>query len=253
MLESMVHADSAFVTLTYSEDNIPKGGTLVPEHARNWLKRLRREVSPRRLRYYIVGEYGDVSQRPHYHVAIFGLSQLEQALVDKTWTMGFSYVGDLSKGSAQYIAGYVTKKMTQKDDPRLGGRIPEFARMSLKPGIGALSLEPVVSALQSEYGSLALVEGRDVPHSLLLGANTTLGLGRYLRGKLRERIGMAKETPPEAIQAFVQEMSALFEAEPESVTKRLFRHHGLYMKNNIQKLRNQESRYKLYTAKERSL
>ena len=67
MLEAMCHGDNAFVTLTYEDDNVR---SLVPKDPQDWLKRIRKAVEPLRLRYYLVGEYGDISERPHYHVAL---------------------------------------------------------------------------------------------------------------------------------------------------------------------------------------
>lgn len=84
-------------------------------------------------------------------------------------------VGELSAKSAMYIAGYVVKKMTHGSDPRLNGRAPEFARMSLNPGLGALALEPVVSAL-AKYNL-------PVPVGLRHG-NRIMPFGRYLRRKI---------------------------------------------------------------------
>jgi len=136
--EQRSHEFSSFATLTYADEHLPRGQTVVPKHTQDWLKRLRDLLGPTRpIRYYLVGEYGDESQRPHYHAALFGLSHLEHETLARSWPMGHTLLGTLTKESAQYVAGYVTKKMTAPDDPRLNGRHPEFARMSLRPGIGA--------------------------------------------------------------------------------------------------------------------
>lgn len=93
--------------------------------------------------------------------------------------------------SANYIAGYVTKKMTSVSDERLQGRRPEFARMSLKPGIGARALEAVALAMMRSKLDQSMV---DVPTGLRHGAEV-LRLGRYLRRKLREEIGRSPACP----------------------------------------------------------
>jgi len=198
MLEKLDHAESSFVTLTYSPETVPSEGSVVPEHVRDWLKRLRKRVHPRRLRYFIVGEYGDQSYRPHYHAALFGFPQCSAgyqrflrgecpcpacSAVRETWNFGHVMVAPLEMKCAQYIAGYCVKKMTHRLDIRLGGKHPEFARMSLKPGIGATAMHNVAS----EMMRYSLEMRGDVPVTLRHG-DRMLPLGRYLRGKLREMV-----------------------------------------------------------------
>lgn len=225
--------DNAFVTLTYSENDLPTctsasssntWPTLNPKDLSNWLKLLRKEISPQRIRYYCVGEYGENTNRPHYHVALFGYppcrygrsryskSQLRCCVpcdtILRTWKKGQVFVGTLEPHAAQYIAGYVTKKMTKVDDPRLDGRHPEFARMSLRPGIGADAMDDVASV----YLQLNLDKTEaDVPVSLRHGPKL-LPLGRYLRRQLRKRIGRDEATPPEVLEALQQELSSVHQA-----------------------------------------
>lgn len=194
----MKHSLSAFVTLTYDEANHPADGSLVPKHLTDWLKRLRLAVAPRRIRYYAVGEYGDQTWRPHYHVALFGVSPLEAELFRSTWKMGHCLALPLTAQSCSYVAGYVTKKMTKPDDTRLQGRLPEFARMSLRPGIGAHSMEDVCNAITSSAAAAAAVALLgDVPTTLQSG-RTSMPLGRYLSNRLRQAYGQTtapSETP----------------------------------------------------------
>lgn len=103
------------------------------------------------------------------------------------WGKGRIELGTLTEQSAAYIAGYVTKKMTAHDDPRLEGRYPEFARMSLKPGIGASFMHEVASVLL-EHG---LENNPDVPGTLRHGKKV-YPLGRYLHQKLRTYTGNEK-------------------------------------------------------------
>lgn len=205
MLERMRTPEACFITLTYDEENLPENGSLMPVHMQLWLKRFRKMIAPRSVRYYLVGEYGDESWRPHYHVALYGYGPCQYGrsqyskrrlnccpvcdLVRDTWGLGFIYIGELETKSAAYIAGYIMKKMTKVDDVRLQGRFPEFARMSLRPGIGALSLQPVIESLQ-RYRTVES-EG-DVPAGLRHGSSV-MPLGRYLREKLREVCGGSNE------------------------------------------------------------
>lgn len=212
LLEQRCHEFSSFATLTYADEHLPLDGSLQPTHTQTWLKRLRKAVGPTRpLRYYLIGEYGDESQRAHYHVALFGVSELENDLVAHTWGQGHTLLGTLTKESAQYIAGYVTKKMTQHDDPRLLGRFPEFARMSLRPGIGALAVPVIAETLNDKHGAALIAATGDVPQSLSHG-RSSLPLGRYLRRKLREEMGfdtIGGQAKPEKVRN--EEMLALLE------------------------------------------
>lgn len=244
-----MHGDSSFITLTYDQEHLPNGNSLNPEDPQLFLKRLRKKLSPRKLRYYLVGEYGDQTQRPHYHAAIFGVSILEETLVQEAWGNGHVLVGDLTKESAQYIAGYVTKKMTNKNDPRLNGRYPEFARMSLRPGIGAQSMDAVAEVLTTEFGSDEILRQQDVPSQLRHGGGLQ-PLGRYLKGKLREKLGFPdKKTPKEVTLRLSQEMSVMFSEAlkaPENTSKSLA---SILVEQNKQKILNLETRTKIYNKK----
>lgn len=268
MLESNLHADNSFVTLTYSDEHLPltkstsstlDSGkqfpslpTLDPRDLQNWLKRLRRAIAPSKIRYYGCGEYGDETFRPHYHIALFGFPQCRFGgsrytsykrnccsscdLVRDTWAKGQVYLGDLNTSSAQYIAGYVTKKLTRKSDPKLLGRHPEFGRMSLKPGIGADFMDEVASTLLG-----LTMELEDVPTQLQHGSRK-LPLGRYLRRKLRPLVGLDEATPESTIQAVQEALRPVRQAAFDN--SRSFK--AEVIKDANQKVLNQEARSKIF-------
>lgn len=234
MLESLCHGDNAFVTLTIDDDHLvfPDGGllpTLVPSDLTLFLKRFRKAVAPARIRFFAVGEYGDQSERPHYHLAIFGFPSCRRGntvrsratgkccdvcdLVSDAWGKGLVYLGSLSPHSAGYVAGYVVKKMTAGDDMRLQGRYPEFSRMSRRPGLGAEFMHEVASTLLTHN----LEALPDVPMALRHGAKE-LPLGRYLRMKLRKLIGRDEKTPEVVLKEMVASMQELRETWFESAT-----------------------------------
>lgn len=227
VLESHLHESNAFVTLTYSPEKIPlvetatgSLATLRPKDLQDWLKRFRKAIRPAKIRYFAVGEYGDGTARPHYHLALFGYPVCHRGrtdhrravccpvceLVRSTWDNGSVDIGDLTRESAQYVAGYVTKKMTASDDPRLLGRHPEFSRMSLRPGIGADAMYEVASQLLTYNLEKKLI---DVPLSLRHGAHQ-LPLGRYLRRKLRTMVGSDGSTPQAVMDQQFSEVLGLF-------------------------------------------
>jgi len=212
MLENLCHQASAFVTLTYSDEFLPRLGdkpdglpVLRPKDLQDWLKRFRERIAPDRIRFYAVGEYGSQSDRPHYHIMVFGYPCLASD-IQATWQKGLVHVGTVTADSAGYIAGYTVKKMTSKDDPRLKGRPPEFCRMSLRPGIGAAAMHDFASELMRYNLDETLI---DVPTSLKHGKRS-LPLGRYLRSKLRLMVGKDGKVPVEARKAYEAEMLPLY-------------------------------------------
>ena len=206
MLEASLHGDNGFLTLTYDDDHLPSGASLDPRGLQKFWKRLRKKLPTGSLRFYAVGEYGDQTDRPHYHAALFGFScagkiqRLETGLrcfcercelVREAWQQGNITVDELNDTTAAYIAGYVVKKMTSHDDSRLNGRHPEFSRMS--QGIARGAVGTIGDALRSEFGYKAFQFG-DVPASLNRGTDR-VPLGRYLRRKIREDVGLEKINP----------------------------------------------------------
>lgn len=200
MLEGAKHRHAWFVTLTYEDKHLPAGGTLVPRDVQLYLKRLRKAMGARRLRFYAVGEYGEKKGRPHYHLALFG--DLVEKEVVEAWGLGLVDVREIGRESAAYICGYITKAMGVPED----GRYPEFARMSLRPGIGAAAMEEV---WRSFYGGLTdgdgvVQEWTDVPAVVRTEARLW-PLGRYLRSKLREKAGMAPGVPADVLAGVATE------------------------------------------------
>lgn len=264
MLEAKMHAHSSFVTLTYGPEALPPGGTLVPKHTQDWLKRLRKGVE-HPLRFFLVGEYGDLSNRPHYHAAIFGLPGCLQNHLDEyrrskcncssclfireTWKHGKTDNAYLTLESANYVAGYVTKKLTRKGDPKLGDRHPEFARMSLKPGIGATAARGIADALSQEYGVDTIIQSGDVPTSLRNGKKT-LPLGRYLRRKIRETLGHKETgTPQEVLLRLQQEKVIEIENELKKPENKSNSVKKILLDLNKQKVLNLETRIKIFSKK----
>lgn len=226
MLEMSMHSENSFVTLTYNEDNLPHGSSLEPKDAQDWLKRFRKRIAPVRVRYYLVGEYGDETQRPHYHAALFGYPscyygttrnyRLQRSccprcdLVRETWGKGDILLGSLTTESAQYVVGYVIKKMTSMEDTRLTGRYPEFARMSRRPGIGSGAAPAIVQALEAFNLDKSQT---DVPSALRHG-NKILPLGRYMRRLLRQALtGDPNATPDSQIERSKEMLAVLFDEQ----------------------------------------
>lgn len=127
--------DSAlFLTMTYDTQHVPltpKGYmTLDKKHVQLFMKRLRKAQcgngkSP--IKYYICGEYGGKTNRPHYHAIMFN-AKIE--LLQDAWQYGSLHYGmEVNEASVGYTLKYMSKPtripMHANDD-----RYPEFALMS---------------------------------------------------------------------------------------------------------------------------
>ncbi len=152
--EARMHESSVFVTLTYDQKRLPKNAELRPKDLSGFIKGLR-QAQDRRITFFGCGEYGEISQRPHYHSVLFGVDFLDRDIgfdssrpdvwrsqaLDRAWGLGIAEGGSVTMASASYVAGYVRKKIRARDYARANpvtGEIlrPEFARMSLRPALG---------------------------------------------------------------------------------------------------------------------
>lgn len=158
--EAQLHTQNCFITLTFREA-CPIDGTktdptvsLHKHHFQRFIKRLRKHAFGSQkgtLRYYHCAEYGDQSNRPHHHAIIFnydfpdkkykntkhGFNYYTSKILEALWPHGNHIIGDATFESAAYVARYCTKKISgppAKD--HYNGRLPEFATMSRRPGIG---------------------------------------------------------------------------------------------------------------------
>lgn len=143
--------DACFVTFTYDDANLPANSTLVLSDFQNFWKRLRKLLGKRKIRYYGCGEYGERSDRPHYHAVIFGLSvedahtliglssdsRFQYLNKERTWNKGFIFVGTVTYDSIRYVTQYIDKKYSKEMNEHVyysQNRIPPFQVCSI--GIG---------------------------------------------------------------------------------------------------------------------
>lgn len=140
MLESKLHKDNCFVTLTYDNNHLPD--KLCKLDLRKFIKGIRNKGY--KCRFFGCGEYGSQSGRPHYHVILFGFCPDDlkpfsvspsgemtytSKLLSSIWDKGHVLVGNVTEGSCAYVAGYVDKKLNDEDG---------FILMSNRPGIAAV-------------------------------------------------------------------------------------------------------------------
>lgn len=145
MQEEKISISSHFITLTYDNKNVPltlKGFMgFDRRHVQLFFKRLRKAHTGLRereypIRYYLAGEYGGKTSRPHYHVILFN-ARVE--LIQPSWWYGQVWYGGVSGASVGYTLKYISKQskipMHANDD-----RPKEFSLMS--KGLGKNYLTP---------------------------------------------------------------------------------------------------------------
>lgn len=150
-----------FFTMTYDDKNLPENGTLVRDDCRKFLKKLWRRGFD--FKYFLVGEYGSNSKRPHYHMLYFTNEKFnfqkrfnfEGKIIDyctksfffeQLWEKGIVRIDEVyDVGGLTYVTSYVEKKIITKfakDKFYDDGRASEFQMQS--KGLGSPTPENAV-------------------------------------------------------------------------------------------------------------
>lgn len=127
--EQKIAHSAHFLTMTYTDENMPYNEygeeILFKPDTQLFLKRLRkandnlllkqhkfknlrqtRQNTPR-IRYYMVGEYGTKTLRPHYHAIIFNVQPQIIEKIDTIWSEGYTVIGKVEPASIHYCTKYV--------------------------------------------------------------------------------------------------------------------------------------------------
>lgn len=121
-----MHERNSFITLTFADPHLPADFSVDPRVFELFMKRLRKSIEPKQIRFFGCGEYGGKTFRPHYHSLIFGYDFPDRRLHGYTkrgypifiseelaalWPYGFSSIGNVSWRTAAYTARYTLKKI----------------------------------------------------------------------------------------------------------------------------------------------
>lgn len=165
--EAQLYDSNVFVTFTYSDDSLPRSLSLEYPDFAGFMKRLRRRLrgvtqvtdGRKPIRFFVSGEYGGRTRRPHWHAILFNTRFPDQVrlvngtyrstVCEELWNRGNVVIGDVTPRSAAYVAGYTLKKVhgqraaahyedvVDVNTGELHSRRPEFVVMSRRPGIGS--------------------------------------------------------------------------------------------------------------------
>jgi len=184
--EASLYNENCFISLTYSDDFLPPAGTLVKKDFQDFMKRLRKRIFPRKVRFFHCGEYGENYGRPHYHACLFGydfadkwqyklsksgLPLFRSPTLEALWRVGRCDIGTVTFESAAYVARYVMAKRTgtgaKSHYVSLDGAtgelrplVPEYITMSRRPGVGARWYEKFKTDVHS--ADSVVVRGRSM-------------------------------------------------------------------------------------------
>lgn len=144
--EEFKNSSSAhFITLTYSDENLyyeafkDKFGVYhtapipLKRDVQLFFKRLRKSISPYKIRYYAVSEYGTNFLRPHYHIILFNFPCEFDVFkaVDDAWQKGFVSVSQVNGARINYCTSYLFQRSDLPD------YLPKpFVLTSRRPGLG---------------------------------------------------------------------------------------------------------------------
>jgi hypothetical protein len=157
-------SSACFLTLTYDDKNIPvsEGGySLDRRDFQLFMKRLRKHANQKqKIKYYACGEYGDRTERPHYHAIVFNLPKPFDKYIKKAWKLGHIHIGTVTEASIFYTTKYALKGLRRKKPYEYDelGREPQFQLMSNGLGI-SYSKEIIKDYLVSNGTKLLTVQG----------------------------------------------------------------------------------------------
>lgn len=207
--EAKMYEDNCFITLSYSDQNLlsPKlqysdfqkfitnirdtrrqlmldtelSPNLTQKEQRSLFKRLPKNIKDRlnkkyHIGYFVCGEYGPQTKRPHWHAIIFNWkpSDLEfrrttplgdkiytSESLDSLWGLNDplqrpSEIGEVTQQSAGYCARYAAKKLVHGDDQEHDYH--PISKKSTNPAIGRTFLEHYYKDMFN-YGSVVLEDG----------------------------------------------------------------------------------------------
>lgn len=155
---------SAFLTMTYSDENLVYGEeypTLVKRDLQLFWKRLRKtqaKITNDKIKYYAVGEYGTNTYRPHYHAIVFNISPslLFDGPITKAWQLGAARVDECNQASINYVTKYMMKAPTEP----IHGKQQEFSSMSKRLGDNYLTEKMMKFYQENEYPYIITEGGR---------------------------------------------------------------------------------------------
>lgn len=110
----LTYSSALFLTFTFEDIHLGDNNLNVRD-MQLFMKRLRKHLPDRKIKYYTVGEYGDTTGRKHYHSIMFNVYYDDSDIIRKCWKYGEVDIAPVESGSLSYVSGYVDKKLYGDD------------------------------------------------------------------------------------------------------------------------------------------
>ena len=161
--------NSYFVTLTLSDDYINSDPSIM---IRRFLERIRKKYK-RSVKHWIISEYGEDTNRLHFHGILFNLP-FHRTELFHYWKYGFITIKRLTMRRVGYVTTYVNKHLKNRGELL---ELPQFhQKIWCSPGLGKKVVD------DKRVTSHLRVEDRPVPVMYNL-SNRVTAIPRYLRQK----------------------------------------------------------------------
>jgi len=187
MHEASLYEHNRFITLTYDNEHLPEHGWLNLRDVQLWMKRLRKAI-PTKLRYFLTGEYGAITSRPHYHAFLFncrfpdekpaGKDLILSDIANNVWGKGEVRTGRVTLASALYVAKYAVKGT--KGHPSMDGEAPPEPFATMSRGGRGQGLGGIGSPWLKQYEA-------DLKYGYLIHQGAKVPIPRAYRKKLSDR------------------------------------------------------------------
>jgi len=109
---------SVFITLTFSDEYLPKFESNPNRAVRLFLDRVRKKYG-KQVRHWFCAEYGEENGRIHYHGILFNTPDcgVNYEEYQKLWKYGFLWLGYCNEKTVNYIVKYLTKDPSDDRKP----------------------------------------------------------------------------------------------------------------------------------------
>ncbi len=149
-------SSSLFITLTYDDDTLPFASSGYPSlklrDVQLFMKRLRKSLPGVSLSYFVCGEYGPSTLRPHYHMLLFNLPLDDYySLLKKSWTLGHFCIDFASPARLMYVTKYMLPANDSTFNYEKFGCEKPFMRCSKHLGEPLATKSNVISALTNGF------------------------------------------------------------------------------------------------------